>query len=236
MSKKRKRQYERKTVVEVMIQSERPQKCIVEGNVNTGIITMKDEYGDAFSEENILVKRTRKRASSKMKGDKVVALINAMRPTLIVDNLLNDYDAIYAVDTNSKEHQGMWYSFGVCLKLESSCNSTIQYRRFRDVTSENSFQRYEMEQCVWNKIITEIQGEEAPDAHIALVVDCDLERIPLYNQHKEKIRNKGYLPDNFTLIYASADEHDCVFNDMIRMCDKLATKSLNMQLDALPGK
>lgn len=60
-----------------------------------------------------------------------------------------------------------------------------------------------------------------------MIVDCDLENIEMYNARKLKIRNDKFLPENFTLLYASADISDSIFNKMIRFCDKEATRLLD---------
>lgn len=96
----------------------------------------------------------------------------------------------------------------------------------RIISSENSVCKPQMEQAVWNGVITEIEKMGMENRKIGLVVDCDLENIEAYNRRELKIRNYRFLPHNFTLLYATADVNDNILNKMVLFCDKEASKIL----------
>ena len=55
----------------------------------------------------------------------------------------------------------------------------------------------------------------------------DKGRILGYNNRTIPVFEKWYLPDNYTLIYATADSSDEWCNKMIKQCDKSASIRLN---------
>jgi hypothetical protein len=224
--KKNKHVYDRHTSLSTTIQSSGNMKCTIQGNINTGEFTITDKDGRSLPVENSYIERTRGRAKSAIKGDKVLFSAMVDKLSLNISDHLNDFDAVYAVDTNTKDQNGVFYSYGVCLKVDEFDGHSARCHIFRTITSENSFRKGQMEQAVWNCIIQEILREEPAHSQIGLIVDCDLGNIPLYNQRKLKIRDAEYLPENFTLIYASADDADSIFNALINKCEKMSKAAI----------
>lgn len=64
--------------------------------------------------------------------------------------------------------------------------------------------------------------------NIPIIVDSDLDKLPLYNSRELPIIDGYYLSERFSLVYASADGGSEYFpNKLIRICDKQAIKALN---------
>lgn len=116
--------------------------------------------------KNSKIVRTRERASSTAKGEKILTYIDTTDiVSLNVNSYVKSFDAIYAVDTNSQPINNIWYSKGVVVKLhEFEVNYEGVYKAliedFCYIESENLTQKPEMEQAVWNKAITYIQKIE----------------------------------------------------------------------------
>jgi len=64
-------------------------------------------------------------------------------------------------------------------------------------------------------------------SRIAFVTDCDLANHEAISKRERTIYGEHYLPEGFTLIYASADTGQELTNKLIRFCDAQATKYLN---------
>lgn len=62
---------------------------------------------------------------------------------------------------------------------------------------------------------------------IAFVTDCDLANHVAISKQEREIYGEHYLPDGFTLVYASADTGQELTNKLIRFCDAQATSYLN---------
>ncbi|WP_147382203.1 hypothetical protein [Pseudoflavonifractor sp. AF19-9AC] len=202
-----------------------------EGNIYSKKFRILGEDGDAVPLENIHIELSRSRESCERKGAKILCNIPHMQTASLSPNeALLTFDYVYAVDTNTKCVDGSWLSAGCVCYLASCQKIETQYRHefslIRQVTSTNTFCRYQMEQHVWNDTIAFIQTIVPSDCTVALVVDCDLENIQKYNERLLKIRDAAYLPENFTLIYASADNKDTIANKMISFCDSCAKEAL----------
>ncbi|OUO74081.1 hypothetical protein [Anaeromassilibacillus sp. An250] len=237
--KKNLKTYSRQKELSIAVYLEKKQVVCVKGNVN-GEISVIGEDGKPLPITSVIFKHKRDRKASVKKGDKILCYFPT--PGKIANFSLNEniasFDAVYAVDTNTKQIGDIWYSRGAVAKLEKFekiSNNSYNYEvtSFCDISSENSFNKYQMEQAVWNKAISQIQEHEGREAKIALVVDCDLENIDQYNNRTMKIRDDKFLPDNFTLVYASADNSDSILNVMIKFCDNRSKELLKIKCDIL---
>ena len=162
---KNSRNLQRVSKLESVVFSDREQKCMVKYS-KEGILTVEDENGKKMPIKNSKIVRTRERASSTAKGEKILTYIDTTDiVSLNVNNYVKSFDAIYAVDTNSQQINNIWYSKGVVVKLhEFEVNYEGVYKAliedFCYIESENLTQKPEMEQAVWNKAITYIQKIE----------------------------------------------------------------------------
>ena len=229
---KKKKRLKRKTELIFNVEAKSaPQKIMIK--YDGGKLSIIDMSGKPVPMSHVKIIHSRERVSSVKKGDKILNIIKNSSPSLSVNKTMESFSAVYAVDTNTKNLNGIWYSKGVALKLTSykrekdTNNYKYEITLFNTISSENMIEKSEMEQAVWNKIIVEIMKNEKENSNIALIVDCDLDRIELYNSQILKIRDDKYLPTNFTLVYASADNNDNICNIMIKLCDKMAKTLLD---------
>lgn len=193
-------------------------------NYKNGVLRLYDENGHQIIPNRIEFMRLRKRSNGKNKIISYIEDIDTM--SLDTERYLSNYDAIYAVDTNTKKINSVYYSIGILVKLGKEEEKTYKIEVCRIITSENNIIKPEMEQAVWNSVITEIEKMETENKKIELVVDCDLGNIEAYNRREKKIRNDRFLPTNFILLYATTDTKENVLNKLISFCDKEATKLL----------
>ena len=189
-----------------------------------GILRIYDENEQPMSPTRIEFTRLRKRSNKKDKNITYIENVNIM--SFDTENYLSNFDEIYAVDTNTKKIDNFYFSIGILAKLVKEKDKSYKIEVCRIITSENNTIKPEMEQAVWNGVITEIEKMETESKKIALVVDCDLKNIGAYNRREKKIRNDRFLPINFTLLYATADIKENILNKLICFCDKEATRLL----------
>jgi len=231
MKRKHKHTYPRTIKLSASIHASKAGNYKCEGNIYSKEFRILDEDGNVLPMENIHITQSRSRESEARKGPKMICDIPYTGvPSLSLNEALLTFDYVYAVDTNTKRVNDDWLSAG-CICYLASCQKdgtqyTHEFKWVQQVTSINSFYRHQMEQHVWNAAIAYIQSIVPSNSTVALIVDCDLENIQKYNEHSLKIRDAAYLPENFTLIYASADTRDTIANKMIAYCDTCASKVL----------
>ncbi len=227
MGSKNKRTRKQSTTLTMTVQSSYTGQCFLEGNIQNGTVTIRDENGVLLPVSNLILTQSRERTSSPRKGDKVTCEIPCTTLTLQPDSALLCYDEIFAVDTNTKFVNGEWLSAGSLVRLLGfrGESGVAEVEAMVYITSVNSFQRAQMEQHVWNAAI-DVIGKIAPGAkNIALIADCDLGNLEHYNKRTLKICDKD-LPDNITLVYASADHTNSIASRVIRLCDGYASEWL----------
>lgn len=142
--------------------------------------------------------------------------------TVDPDETLRLYHQVWAVDTNSKPgFGGIMNVTGVSVVATDGSNviapvavlffgrtagkaELYGWRRFIDVALSNP--RYDA------------------DHRYALIVDAEYSSLADFNRRRRPIHGDFYLPDNFTLIYATADKPDSILNRALRASDAMATK------------
>jgi len=147
------------------------------------------------------------------------------------DEVLQKFDLVYAIDTNTKEANGKTTSVTaivLCiLDRDADGNITVQYGPLRILEFWNI--KDHPENVAWMKVIQFIIQDQTynPDSKIGIVVDSDLGNLPAYNARTFPIYSDFYLPENFELIYASADvgKREFFVNHLIALCEDMA-KSL----------
>jgi hypothetical protein len=163
-----------------------------------------------------------------------------LNETSIVHNpiILNEYEqlkcynAIFAIDTNTK-FLGQ-NRMSVCSIFQCECyyrgEKDIGFSVYRigNLAAKNLPDKLEEKMAIVNLIYTIVTLQEYNDSlKIAIITDHDLENIKKYNNRELPIINDFYLPENFLLIYATADAgKENVFNKLISLCDKEASKVL----------
>ena len=154
---------------------------------------------------------------------------------------LTEYYQLVAVDTNTKKLGGSTISMasifiGRADKVsDNSINITIRpcvLYEYRGLTPENA------ERYVWRKLLHDLTNEEKlKSKKIGIVVDSSLSKLREINERVLPVYEDYYLPDGYTLIYASSDAGmEYAANKMIRQCDRLANKKYNLIMNDLDHK
>lgn len=165
------------------------------------------------------------------KGHKILNKAQLTSQTLHsnVNRLLEQFDFIYAVDTNCKTINLRTISVtgvvgGVNLKPSISGHTAVRYRLLNCIELLNPGPKFE--NLAWKIVIEMIKAAPnyTENDKIGLIVDSDLSNIEFYNSYSEPIYGEFRLPHNFQLIYASSDSgKENIANKMILMADKAAT-------------
>lgn len=146
---------------------------------------------------------------------------NTMEYVNDVRQALHDYDVVCAVDTSKYEMDGLTLTAGVITyftKYVGSDEKTIGLIRACMVDCHSS-QPTEFEQMNWLNAIRWFKSDAA-QIKILMVVDCNKDALPDYNEKKVPICGTEQLPDDVTLMYASDRSDDSWMNKMIRCSDK----------------
>lgn len=146
-----------------------------------------------------------------------------------VGSWVMNFDVIFAIDTNTEKYKDIYISAGAV------CQGTI-VKESKDSGTINSGQwlifdwyhrgNTNMETKTWVETIKIIQLAFSSDTRIGIVIDSELGNLEDYNNRKIPLRDNFYLPENFIMMYASADRTDEWCNGMIRQCDDIAKKRL----------
>jgi len=169
------------------------------------------------------------------KGPK--SLVNAnTNPSLLYPNpnrVLEQFDLIIAVDTNWKDVDGE----------RIAVTATIYGRNTKIKVREHTSIEMGIRQCFeyrnpackpenlgWQQIIEMLQRnpEYNKTMKVALIVDSDLNMLKDYNKRLKPVIDGFYLPENFELIYASAESSsESIANQMIAKADSISRTLLN---------
>ena len=183
------------------------------------------------------------RMDRQSKHPKIISqLYNVLPNNMNIDYELANYDYIVGVDTNTRSINDEFLSIGTFVwlgpihKAENNkpivITTNFTYNTYFKNISKTKIDA--IEQFVW---ICSISIMEQMDIFqgkkIGFVIDSSLGEIEKINSESRKILNSYILPTNYTLLYASADKRDTVFNKIIRQADKQATAFM-LQEEGLP--
>lgn len=143
---------------------------------------------------------------------------------------LFNFDIIFAVDTNTKiinKEKVSVLSMQCCEKKEQRENElSVIFYSFGLACIKNIPDKNEEKlgiRVLVNQIINHPKYNK--NFNIGIITDHDLQNIHKYNNRELPIYNDWFLPENFTLIYASADVgKEYLPNKLISFCDKEANK------------
>lgn len=144
---------------------------------------------------------------------------------------LQKFDLVYAIDTNTRVASDKLLSV-TCIVLCTLDHVSdeildIRYGPFRALEFWNITDH--PENVAWMKVIQFITQDSAynTNSKIGIVVDSDLGNLSAYNARSMPIYSDFYLPENFELIYASAEvgKEEFFVNHLIALCEDMA-KSL----------
>ena len=232
MVKKRKRkksaQARKPRVSEVRVDFGRDQVLSGMHTAQDGILTFFGESGEVVNPERIEIGRVYSRA----KGPKVLTRLASESGRIQLDpnrGLLR-FAFVFAVDTNTIQIEGKSVSITAPVFVR---DIEIDDQRWNaKLVSQDAFEFHEAsaspERIGWFNTIRHIVDH--PDIHkpIAIVVDCDLDRLAAFNARTQPILEDFYLPDGVELIYGCADRgtEEYIANAAIADCDRVASMLL----------
>lgn len=165
--------------------------------------------------------------------DKVLSSVPYIATLGIPASLASNFDAIWAIDTNTKQINDDMVSISCILECYAKKTRTAQqikvlYRKHGNMAFKNC-PNNESEKFAWFRLVAMITSGQgySENLRIAVITDHDLSRHSKYNTKELPIYKDFYLPDNFTLVYASSDTgKENILNMLITECDKDATNIL----------
>ena len=197
--------------------------------VSNNAVTLEDGKGNEIAQITNCIDTNYKR-DREDKGNKV---LNAMFTSGYGDINLKmlEFDKIIAIDTNTININNEDVS--VTTIIQSNQITSKEDRTLYFWVENIEWKRQDVikkENYAWSVAISlaYTQMEEKNEfLSIGLIVDSDLGNIPLFNSRELPIFEGFYLPDHFTLLYASADTgSEYLPNALIRLCDKYASEKL----------
>lgn len=223
------KKYNRITEIKITINTD--QKEVIVKSTGNGHIIIEDKNGKEIRPEKPRITRKYSRPHA-TKPEKIISQATSDNCVTTMDALLLEFDAVYAVDTNTKKCGDEWKSVGILVKgdfrKKTDKSYEIMFRHYLSITSSEKSKR-PMEKWIWCKALEIIDDQETNAKKIVLVVDHDMNSIPNYNERKTPICKNYYLPERVTLIYATSDKVDNWANKAIRLCDKISSKVLKTQ-------
>lgn len=174
-------------------------------------------------------------------------------PLITPDNIFQHVDIVFAIDTNTSKETAI----SVCAvtsvlpdKTSTASTFSIDSRTGRmsvgrcsgDTILETVFafvaQEYSAENLAWHIVIDSIRNstDYIEGKKYALIVDSDLDNLLLYNCKQSPYFMSYVLPENMTLIYASADrsnKNNSLLNYSIHFCEKNANLIIEKEADKL---
>jgi hypothetical protein len=213
----------------------------IDGPVRFGIrnemgleFRLQDQHGDVPCEAFTVIWAYKRNRSEK--GSKVICQIPVVRQMCAQDpdDYMANCDWIFAIDTNTDTFLGKTISVSCVLggrvtrlsehdgKEREANFLPVLYFAFWD-------QPGKPETLAWKLLMSELANDPMArvDDRVAIVVDSELGSIELINQGTPCLTTDFALPQNYQLVYASADVGDFAFNKVIRQCDKQARDFFN---------
>jgi hypothetical protein len=147
-----------------------------------------------------------------------------------IQNLKNNVDFLFAVDTNTIEIDGQRTSFSVSYSIPcilSSYGLQIPFQPFLAFEINEVCSMVNPERIGWHLLVQHIIQNSGynPKHRIVIAVDSELDLHKKINRREMPYYNTHYLPSNIQLMYTSADTgKEFLANQMISSCDKMASK------------
>ena len=170
------------------------------------------------------------------KGPKVLnrAVLKPSQMFANPNRALEQFHEIYAVDTNTKILDSVPISVcgvvgGQNTKIEIPHHTAVRYGPLSCIEFHNVTEK--QENVGWMEVVKAIRRSPSYNdkRRIAIIVDSDLGMINSYNNREVGICGKFFLPDNFSLVYASADTgSENIANKMIKLADSISSVILRM--------
>jgi len=166
------------------------------------------------------------------KGAKILLQVplNEEHLMLSPDNIVRDFDLVYAIDTNTRKiKDGQISLASIILGQMDRLNANVfLYAPVHCLELRNV--KCRPENLAWKLSIEMMQRNPGFSSalKVALIVDSDLDNLKRYNECEMPIYGSYYLPNNFQFIYAGADvKKETIPNKLIRVADKEASQLLD---------
>ncbi len=144
---------------------------------------------------------------------------------------LAKFDIIFAIDTNTADVGGK----RVCVTGIMPFSLTPTDEGFRVESHEDHVQIYEFEGEPHKpelfailKLVFDLVNHAGigRGSHVVIVTDTELDSLDEFNARKKPIYADHFLPEGFTLMYASSDTGWEAPNKFIRICDTAAKQTI----------
>ena len=154
----------------------------------------------------------------------------AMRAGTNPNVLLEAYQHVFAIDTNTRETPEGTLSVTAAIH----CRLTVKDTKLLAEPFEAGAGTWqclgaaEPEKSAWHMFLDLAQRDPnvKPRDRVALIVDHDLEHLDAYNNRTLPIHRDFFLPENVDLIYAAEKGSDFLGSTLIRLCDQKAAREL----------
>lgn len=192
-----------------------------------------DDNGDIFIIKNGEEYLAETCSRVEYEGENKIVILNSIPRKFIlnVPKYLNEnFDKIYAIDTNTKTIENNKISISSISEsyfgdiIEDKIN--FHHRKFGNILSKNIPKDLE-EKFAWTKLIELISKIENKKLRYCIITDHDLQNHDRYNKRELPIIDNIHLPDNFTLLFAKGHkESQDVRNMLLTNCDNDANRIL----------
>lgn len=145
-----------------------------------------------------------------------------------VGSWTDNFSYVFAIDTNTYPQKCYDYYCSVGFVYYAEIKWINDYERNMSCKPYMMIDWYhaektKIETITWTEVIKKLQESIPADKKVGIVVDSELGNLEGYNNRTAPIYEDWYLPENYTLIYATADASDEWCNKMIKQCDKAAS-------------
>ena len=188
--------------------------------------------GDEVTADAVFSQRQYTRKSGR---DKVLSRVPNQA---VVDEavLLTDFDVVFAIDTNTKNIESEAVSVSCFLECYARqvTPSQVEVSYSEHMLVFKNCEDEPAERFGWYRLTRIVDGSPIfqGKARIGVVTDHDLTRHGRYQAGEVPIYGAHYLPNRFTLIYATSDAgKGGVLNRLIAECDKQAGEVLRQLED-----
>ncbi len=149
-----------------------------------------------------------------------------------VGSWAENFDRIFAIDSNTHPQKCNDYYCSVGFVYHGEVEKINEYQRSMTCKPYLFFDWYapkeiKVEPITWMETIKKLQQIIPKEQKVGIVVDSELGNLEGYNNRTIPLYNEWFLPENYTLIYATADSSDEWCNKIIKECDKAATQRLD---------
>ncbi|EMC8465264.1 hypothetical protein ACP6H1_26040 [Vibrio harveyi] len=179
----------------------------------------------------IRIERSYERASGKPKVLTSVQGLSDFAAFDVDTMLLEEYDYIISVDTNSREYNGQKISICTCYQVpgrasQYTVTDGVPFVHLGSFIIVNPQPNLNPELIGWHLVITNFlqlpfdTGKEM----LAIIVDSEKDSLPDFNKRIKPYFNSSYLHHQVKLCYASDKDKDTLAGQMLKMCHNMSNQ------------